>query len=296
MTQTKRLLPKAILLGSLAFSSILTAEEAEGNHFIVSKLAGSDHPRTRNEKAHLQFRSGDYLKASKTFEAILANDPSNGQAWYNLGISQLNLQNYGSAIRSFHTAMKTGLGEKPRYHLALALVNQGEVIGAIDHLKSVVKTQPKHDLAWTLLGRCFETYGRFGQAKNCYKKALAIDPEQGQALFLLENLPQNTQGTIPNLAVMANSLKAPRDETSTTRSEPLPLSRVLSRDGQATQAHQGPLPPLHKTYHLSSDMPNGVKLTPTKEADWTSIKKSQSKNRPLPTMAPPKVNIPLEEL
>jgi tetratricopeptide (TPR) repeat protein len=298
MTNFKRFLPQVLLLGSLGFSAPLSADETESNAFIISSLAGDEHPRTRNEKAHLLFRDGEFNKSAKIFEALLTNDPTNAKAWFNLGVVQLNLGNSASAIQSFHAALKLGMGTKARFHLAYALVNGGEVLGAMHHLKTLLRVEEKHELAWTLLGRCYETYSRFAQAKECYQKALAINPNQGKALFFLENLPKDTKGNIPNLSNRNTRRSAPQDETSLARSaSPLPLSRVLNEMGKATQAHMGALPPLHQTYHLSSDLPNGVKLIPTKEADWTALKKTSKKSPVIaPTVEPPKVAIPIEDL
>lgn len=301
MTRSMRSISKVLILGSLGFFSDLVAEDVEANGFIVSELAGGHHPRTRSEVAHREFRSGDYQSSAKSFENVLANDPNNGQAWYNLGVVQLNLKQYDEAIRSLHSSMKTGMGEKARYHLAYALANSGEIIGAIGHLKTVLKSEPEHELAWTLLGRCYESYGRLGQAKKCYEKALSIDPELGQAIYFLEKLPQQTQTKIPNLKLADGGNIAPSDETQVDSADYyLPLSRVLRDDGKTSSAHRGPLPPLHHTYHLSSDLPGGVTLKPTVESNMQELKAEETKEmagpEPLVAPEPPKIEIPLGDL
>jgi len=304
MNQTHRLLSKVLLLGGLLLPSALRAEGSEANAFSVSKLAGEENATTQNESAHRYFRAGDFNKAEVAFERLVASDVSDGQTWYNLGVTQINLGKFRPAVLSFNAALEAGFGETARYHMAYALLSDGEVIGAMDHLRTFLLAQPKHDLAWTLLGHCLETYGRFAQAKECYQKALAINPNQGQALFRLESLPAQTEGRLPDPKVLPGSVLAPKDETVlAVPGEPLPTSRVLSSDGQTTPAHSGSLPPLSEAYHLSSDLPGGAILTPTQETDWSSVKTSSDSQKMSNTSEktftpppPPKVDLPLEDL
>jgi serine/threonine-protein kinase len=58
---------------------------------------------------------------------------------------------------------------------------------ALQYLRKAVVSDPLSENAWTALGRYSEGAGNFAEAKQAYERALAINPQQNWANFLLGN-------------------------------------------------------------------------------------------------------------
>ncbi len=59
---------------------------------------------------------------------------------------------------------------------------QGDPATAADKLEVYLKSHPREDLAWTLLGNAYEDLDRDEQAESAYSKALEINPKRFEAI------------------------------------------------------------------------------------------------------------------
>ncbi len=57
------------------------------------------------------------------------------------------------------------------YNRALAMMEQGELLRALDDLNAVLKRDPEDGPAWYASGRCLVMLGRISEGENCLEKA-----------------------------------------------------------------------------------------------------------------------------
>lgn len=72
---------------------------------------------------------------------------------------------------------------EPYYFLAVIEKQAGNFGQAAALLKNVVKLQPSNGMAWNMLGQCFERESQIEEAIASWRQALAIEPDNVQALW-----------------------------------------------------------------------------------------------------------------
>lgn len=114
---------------------------------------------------------------------------------YKQGISYLNKGNYNSAIVLFSRAI-----ESTKYVVALDLymaralchMNNGDYIDALkDYLNPLFNTRPDADsniIRLTNIGYAYYRLGIYSEARNYYKKVLIINPNDSDAINILEEI------------------------------------------------------------------------------------------------------------
>jgi len=70
---------------------------------IISFIATSQYHFSDGVKAYNQ---KNYALAASEFEKVIASNPNNTSAWYNLGLSNVGLKSYGKAIWNFEKVLK----------------------------------------------------------------------------------------------------------------------------------------------------------------------------------------------
>jgi len=70
---------------------------------IISFIATSQDHFSKGINAYNQ---KDYALAVSKFEKVIASNPNNSSAWYNLGLSNVGLKSYGQAIWNFEKVLK----------------------------------------------------------------------------------------------------------------------------------------------------------------------------------------------
>ncbi len=66
------------------------------------------------EQADKFFQAQEWGKAARAYEEIAKREPSNGRAWFRLGVARHNLKQYAQAIAAWEQAEKNGFA--PRVH------------------------------------------------------------------------------------------------------------------------------------------------------------------------------------
>jgi choline-sulfatase len=97
-------------------------------------------------------RAGRSAEAARAFQRVLALDPGNALAHFNLGT---------------------------------ALLDAGDFAGALDHLEQSVRSNPKSAAAWSSLGLARIRRGDEPGAVECWRRALQLDRAQYAALYNL---------------------------------------------------------------------------------------------------------------
>jgi hypothetical protein len=126
---------------------------------------------------YLHFMSGNLPKVVEAGKQI---NPSNQDAWtsYRLGETYHQLGNLSEAVKALKNAVK----QQPRNlefqnKLAAFLMESQDFASAQKTLEWVIKENPKEVQAWNNLGFLFIQSGNGAKAWECYRKALALDPD-----------------------------------------------------------------------------------------------------------------------
>lgn len=103
----------------------------------------SAQPSPRMVAANELFRARKFAEAAKALEAIVKDEPNNGRAWYQLGMSRFSLEQFEQAIEAFQKNVAIGNNSSAMYNMACAYARLGEKERALEWLeKSVASTAP----------------------------------------------------------------------------------------------------------------------------------------------------------
>ena len=80
------------------------------------------------------------------------------------------------------------------------LYERGDIDAAIPFLRLAIKTEPKNEQNYFILGVLFQTQGKIEDAISAYEQALSINPEYATARTVLAELLANPEMRAPELA------------------------------------------------------------------------------------------------
>lgn len=66
-----------------------------------------------------------------------------------------------------------------RFSLGGALLKDGDVAGAVEHLAEAVRQDPEYSAAWKLYGKALQATGDTGAAIGAYEKGIAVAEGKG---------------------------------------------------------------------------------------------------------------------
>ena len=175
--------------------------------------SSNETPRTHfeiasdwNEKGNTHFKKGAYEFAEDAYERAIKQDHTFGWAYGNLGLAHLMQGRYGEAIILFQKSIEllqskddiarvwNHLGNLYRmlndYDNAVVAYQNADMLNP-DAVEVRDENEKVHSapgsgsgLAWDELGDQFFEMGSYGEAANCYGKAIEIEPKNG---FLYSN-------------------------------------------------------------------------------------------------------------
>jgi tetratricopeptide (TPR) repeat protein len=172
-----------------------------------------------NEMGKLRFRRQDYAGAVGLFQRRIALDPSNGEAYYYIGLSQKELKQYPEALAALQKAAAidtsradryfwlgvlydqqkstdearrafqrmialddtSKLASKARAQLGFYLLLEKDWAAALAHLERAVALDAQYVQAWVWLGQGYQNAGNRAKAMEAYRRALALEPNQPEA-------------------------------------------------------------------------------------------------------------------
>jgi Flp pilus assembly protein TadD len=108
-----------------------------------------------NQIGFVRYITGDDTGAITAFNTVLATDPVNAEAWFNLG---------------------------------MVLYGQEQYADAEDCFRRSIETRNNDSQTWNNRGVCLFQTGRAAEAKTCFENALKIDPSDSDARHNLINL------------------------------------------------------------------------------------------------------------
>ena len=163
-----------------------------------------------------------YYPAHESLERAIQLDANNHEAWLNLGLTYLRLDQPDSAARAFGRTLqlKPGLLEA-EMGLARAQLAGGSVTDAIDRLSALSNTHSTNARLWFYLGRARFEAGEIDASVESLDRAVSLAPDNGQILHEAARV----------LAIAGQTETAISYLERSVASAPLDLSRIkdLSR-------------------------------------------------------------------
>lgn len=125
----------------------------------------------------MQSQYQDFSGAATTFKRVVALDPHNKIAWYNLGVIAQRGGKKADARAAYDKALKID----PSFDSALfneaLLLKSSEPDRSIKLLKRVVAHNSKASTAYLHLGEALAKKGRDDEAQDAFSRAVAADPK-----------------------------------------------------------------------------------------------------------------------
>jgi protein O-GlcNAc transferase len=134
-------------------------------------------------------QSGHPELSEKTYQQILALQPENPVAHFELGILAFNQHQYQSAINYLRTATRLDACQPTFYNaLGIACSSAGDLPAGALCFERALELDPDNAVTHNNLGTNLKDQGRDAGALDCYRKAVAANPKYAGATINLGEL------------------------------------------------------------------------------------------------------------
>ncbi|MDD5141979.1 tetratricopeptide repeat protein [Methanoregula sp.] len=138
----------------------------------------------------------DALKVFNTAESL---DPGNGEINIQQGLILIGQEKNEQAVKKFENAFRSGLGSDNQMvaHIGMGIpyLNLDKPDDAISNFDAALRIDNENLPALTMKAGALLTQGDFTLAKNVIDEALRIDPEDEEALRILEMVKSSLAST-----------------------------------------------------------------------------------------------------
>ena len=205
-----------------------TRAESLYTSIIVRDSTGSDARFAMLQLGLMRFRGPppDYPGAISSLQRLIALDPSNSEAYYYLGLAHKETKHYPEALAALKKAAELADAKADRHFWVGILYAQQDSVpqakaalrrslerdstgtfagvacrqlgfyalvdkqhdDAVRLLECAIRLNEKDVQAWVWLGQAFQNSGNRGRALDSYRRALALDPKQPDALRGVQSL------------------------------------------------------------------------------------------------------------
>jgi len=149
--------------------------------FYRTEGASADSLYNSAEKA---FAEGEYKKAKELFLKLLAVNPNYKDTTYQLGMTQLKLEQHAEAKQSFEQVLKTAPKNfDALLNFAQALQSQNDFEGAIEAYDRALKENDKSAQCYLGQGLIYFQQKNYEKALELFDKVKELSPDNTQALF-----------------------------------------------------------------------------------------------------------------
>ncbi len=204
---------------------------------------------------------GERGQARAAYGEALRRKPDMALAHRSLGKLLLAEHRVAEALEHLHEATRVAPRSADAWmDLALGHHSLADYAAAIEALRKALRAEPKHVPSLLALGQIFHhAQRRVGDAEQCYRRALAADPQSARAHLGLAELRQEDEpedavplfekalALDPSLTGIAFSLTRLRADVCDWRRREADLAAVPGLVGELGAARLGtaPLPPFH---------------------------------------------------
>lgn len=124
-------------------------------HLEAAATFSPSEPEYQMQLGFVRYLTGDDIGAINSFNAVLATDSGNAEAWFNLG---------------------------------MVLFGQSQHVEAEDCFRRSTEIFAGDSQTWNNRGVCLWKMNRLADAKACFQKALSIDPNDADATYNLRSI------------------------------------------------------------------------------------------------------------
>ncbi|MCU1243642.1 MAG: ASPIC/UnbV domain protein [Candidatus Acidoferrum typicum] len=132
------------------------------------------------------FQRGYLDQAASSFQQVIADKPSEPEAYYNLGTLYLRKNAFTEARQYLEQTVKL----RPNYpeawnNLGMIAAQQGQADDAIRNFRESLRQRPDYAIALLNLGNVYRRQGNFVEAEKLLKRALELEPENPEVHYNL---------------------------------------------------------------------------------------------------------------
>ncbi|HMF95976.1 MAG TPA: FG-GAP-like repeat-containing protein, partial [Vicinamibacterales bacterium] len=193
----------------------------------------------------------DFTQAREVFATLAAAHPERSDLQLNLAVATLNRQQEGDAAAA-QQILRRVLASDPqnvraRYNLGLLLLNDGNAADALSHFTFVADRDPEDAHAAYYVGQCRFQQGDYTGALASYERALALMPRLRSAAYGAFQAMQrlgNTGATqmLDRFRALETDPRSEAVEFKYTRMGPLGEARAIDQPARSiVQRPQGPV-------------------------------------------------------
>jgi tetratricopeptide (TPR) repeat protein len=148
-------------------------------------------PKTSFDSAVEAHRNGELAQAESLYREFLAVNPGHLDAEYLLGTALLQLGRFAEAVERLKIVIAKR-GDVPDAHnnLGVAYKALGDWEHAARSFQAALKINPQYGQALFNLGAVMEHRGLFADAEKCYRRVLALQPDEETRWKLAEALKE----------------------------------------------------------------------------------------------------------
>ncbi|MGH9588906.1 MAG: tetratricopeptide repeat protein, partial [Terracidiphilus sp.] len=130
------------------------------------------------------FQHGYLDQAAASFARVIATDPRNADAYYNLGTLRLGQNDLAQARRFLEQALQL----KPNYpeawnNLGMIAAQSGRADEAILDFQKSIAQRPEYATALLNLGNVYRHRQDFQEARKCFDRAIRLQPDDPETNY-----------------------------------------------------------------------------------------------------------------
>jgi tetratricopeptide (TPR) repeat protein len=142
-------------------------------------------PSALYELGLLQIRMEQYSQAVETLRLLVAQRPSHAEAWQKMGVARYLARDWQGAVdcfdRAIQMAARLGRDAETRVYLGQALSELGRYTHALEEAERALKSDPSSPMAHNLRGTALKALGRTEEAAEAFKRCLELDGQFAKA-------------------------------------------------------------------------------------------------------------------
>lgn len=166
-----------VVAAGAAVWAVLSQPATTSDSEAKSAARAASEAQTLLSAGLMQSQYQDFSGAATTFKRVVALDPRNKIAWYNLGVIAQRGGKKADARAAYDKALKIDpLFDSALFNEAL-LLKSSEPDRSIKLLKRVVAHNSKASTAYLHLGEALAKKGRDDEAQDAFGRAVAVDPK-----------------------------------------------------------------------------------------------------------------------
>lgn len=130
------------------------------------------------------FQHGYLAQAAASFLEVIAANPNNADAYYNLGTLKLGQNDFAQARQYLETTVRL----KPDYpeawnNLGMLAAQAGDPNEAIRDFQKSLALRPEYGTALLNLGNVYRRQQKFEEAQKCFDQAIRIQPDDAEVNY-----------------------------------------------------------------------------------------------------------------